>query len=56
MTRPVRGERMTDVAEYSSMELMICCASRELEDGRTAAVRPSSSSREAQQIISSIAL
>jgi glutaconate CoA-transferase subunit B len=26
------------VAEYSAMELMICCAARELEDGRTAAV------------------
>jgi len=41
---------------YNAMELMICVASRELEDGSTLAVEPSSSSLDATQIINSIAL
>src|SRR5438128_2685515 len=34
----MRSKRSTVLAAYNAMELMICCAARLLEDGRTAAV------------------
>src|SRR5262249_42325242 len=35
---PVAPRAVTPMTDYNAMELMICCAARLLEDGRTAAV------------------